>query len=157
ITARLALEQGREVFAVPGVAQSARSRGTHRLIKQGAKLVESAEDILEEIRPLLRTGQPAAAQSVSATSSAKESAGSEILEGIRGNRDGSESNNPATWPPCGPEEKTILKILDKIPKHIDEIACEANMPVQRAAAILLELELQGLVSPLPGKYFITRP
>ncbi|MDR3554111.1 MAG: hypothetical protein P4L55_05115 [Syntrophobacteraceae bacterium] len=137
------LEQGREVFAVPGVAQSARSRGTHRLINQGAKLVESAEDILEEIRPLLRTGQQAVL-SVSATSSAKH-------------RDGSDSNNPATRPPCGPEEKTILKILDKIPKHIDEIACEANMPIQRAAALLLELELQGLVSPLPGKYFITRP
>jgi DNA processing protein len=44
--------------------------------------------------------------------------------------------------------------VDKVPKHIDEIAQEANMPVQHAAAILLELELKGLVSQLPGKYFI---
>jgi len=48
------LEQGREVFAVPGVAQSMRSKGTHRLLRQGAKLVESVEDVLDEIRPLIR-------------------------------------------------------------------------------------------------------
>ena len=57
--------------------------------------------------------------------------------------------------PYSPEEAALLKILDKVPKHIDEIAQEANMPVQRIAAILLELELKGLVSQLPGKYFIS--
>ena len=54
-----------------------------------------------------------------------------------------------------PEERILLRILDKVPKHIDEIAQEANMPVQHTAAILLELELRGLVSQLPGKYFIS--
>ena len=48
-----------------------------------------------------------------------------------------------------------MKILDKVPKHIDEIAHEAHIPVQRAAALLLELELKGLVAQLPGKNFIS--
>jgi DNA processing protein len=56
--------------------------------------------------------------------------------------------------PASPGEKILLRILDKVPKHIDEIADEAGMPVHRTAAILLELELKGLVSQLPGKYFI---
>lgn len=48
----------------------------------------------------------------------------------------------------------VLNILDKIPKHIDEVAAELKMPVQKAATILLDLELKGLVAQLPGKYFI---
>ncbi len=67
---------------------------------------------------------------------------------------GSESG-ASPLPQGSPEETILLRILDKVPKHIDEIAQEANMPVQRAAAILLELELRGIVSQLPGKYFIS--
>jgi len=130
ITARFALEQGREVFAVPGIALSRRSRGTHRLIKQGAKLVENADDILEEIRPLVRHSLE--------TPPAR-------IEG-RGER---------PQGPCSQEETVLLRVLDKVPKHIDEIAQEAHIAVHRAAALLLELELRGLVSQLPGKYFIS--
>jgi len=57
--------------------------------------------------------------------------------------------------PAGLEEIIIFRIVDKVPKHIDEIAQEANMPVRHAAATLLELELRGLVSQLSGKYFIS--
>jgi DNA processing protein len=129
ITARFALEQGREVFAVPGLAQSSRSTGPHRLLKQGAKLVEGVEDILEEIRPLVRT----------------------------------EKNCPAGWETkipsnpgveVSPEESILLSILEDIPKHIDEIAHTGKFSVQQTAAILLALELRGLVAQLPGKYFI---
>jgi DNA processing protein len=123
----LALEQGREVFAVPGVAQSTRSKGAHQLIKQGATLVENAEDVLEVIRPLLRP-------------------------------------SPATPPapsgqtlPHSSRQTTLLQILDAVPKHIDEIAREVNLPIHQTAALLLELELQGLASQLPGKYFIVPP
>ncbi|MHC1727410.1 MAG: DNA-processing protein DprA [Syntrophobacteraceae bacterium] len=128
ITARLALEQGREVFAVPGMAQSMRSTGPHRLLKQGAKLVDGVEDILEEIRPLIRPG------AVSAPVGPQR----------------------AVPPACtAPEELIILKLLDKVPKHIDDIAYEAKIPIQQTAAILLALELRGLVAQLPGKYFIS--
>lgn len=129
ITARFALEQGREVFAVPGVAQSLRSTGSHRLLKQGAKLAECAEDILEEIRPLIRTGR----MPVPDLPPSPDAVEAELPKG---------------------EESILLRIMDKVPKHIDEIANGAGMPVHRAAAILLALELKGLVSQLPGKYFI---
>jgi len=139
ITARFALEQGREVFAVPGVAQSMRSTGTHRLIKQGAKLVEGVEDILEEIWPLIRPTQshpPPFANDRALTGAEKPGVSNPVSEASQ-------------------SEKILSRILDKVPKHIDEIAREAKITVQYAASILLDLELRGLVSQLPGKYFIS--
>ncbi len=58
-------------------------------------------------------------------------------------------------PQGSPEETILLRIVGKVPKHIDEIAKEAEITAQRAAAMLLELELRGLVNQLPGKYFIS--
>lgn len=130
ITARLALEQGREVYAVPGMAQSQRSIGPNRLLRQGAKLVEGVEDILEEIRPLIRPGMVR-------TAPPPQEPGNADLHG------------------SSTEERRLLRILDKTPKHIDELAHETGIPVQRIAAVLLECELRGLVVQLPGKYFIS--
>ncbi|MCE5333501.1 MAG: DNA-processing protein DprA [Desulfobacteraceae bacterium] len=129
ITARLALEQGREVFAVPGMAQGCRSAGVNRLLKQGAKLVEDVEDVLAEIRPLIRTGVLCAGQREEGASTVEH--GGLCSEGMG-----------------------LIRFLDQDPKHIDQLAHEAKISVQRAAALLLELELQGLVAQLPGKYFI---
>jgi DNA processing protein len=133
---RLGLEQGREAFAVPGIAGSMRSKDAHRLIRQGAKLVEYSEDDLEEIRPLIRPAQSFPPPAVSSAAFSKGGQG-------------------GFGKPAGPEQTILLRITDKVPKHVDEMAQEVNMPVQRAAAILLELELRGLVSQLPEKYFIS--
>ncbi|RLB06616.1 MAG: hypothetical protein DRG50_05195 [Deltaproteobacteria bacterium] len=119
ITASHALEQGREVFAVPGNVGAATSQGTNRLIKQGAKLVEGAEDILSEILPQYE--------------------GRVFHEEL---------------PALSDEEGSILQFLSHTPLHIDEISRLGQMEVQRVSAILLSLELKGLVSQLAGKMFV---
>ena len=130
ITARYALEQGREVFAVPGMAGGFRSIGPNRLLKQGAKLVENAEDVLEEIRPRLRPGI-------------------KISEPDTGGSAGQPQAPEMTG-----DESILLRNLDQVPKHIDEIVQAARIPVSRVTASLLAMELKGLVVALPGKYFI---
>lgn len=131
ITARLALEQGREVFAVPGPAGHERSVGPHRLLKQGAKLVESAEDILEEIRPLIRSSAAA--------------------------RDTAPIVAPITAPraPLVPaaEEEDLMKALGNQPCHIDHLCAVCARPVAEVAALLTRMELRGLIRQLAGKYF----
>jgi DNA processing protein len=129
ITAGLALEQGREVFAVPGFAGHFRSTGPHRLLRDGAKLVESAEDILEEIRPLI---QPSWAPSPKASPSAPAPDGNE---------------------PMDEEERSLLGALDQTPRHIDELCRGLQWPASRVASVLLALELKGAVRQTPGKLF----
>jgi DNA processing protein len=128
ITARLALEQGREVFAVPGMAQQYRSVGPHRLLKEGAKLVESAEDILEEIRPLVRPSW-----------------------GPKGEVERVASPSPVTS-----GEAVLLGALDLHPRHIDEICRAMQWPVSQVMSTLLALELKGAVRQLPGQYFVCK-
>lgn len=126
ITARLAGEQNREVFAVPGSVQSFKSSGTHALIRQGAKLVEQARDILEELAPMVRAPLPPPA-----------------------------SVEPAVDPLADlpPEERRIAAALDAYPVHIDELARQLQLSVAIVSGILLSLELKGVARQLPGKYF----
>lgn len=125
ITAGLALEQGREVFAVPGEAGASRSRGTHRLIRQGAKLVERVEDIIEEIAPQLL-----------------ERAGA---EGVK---------MPLALPSdLETEAKTIFGLIAERALQIDEVIEASRLPAGKVSQILLDLEIRGLLRQLPGKRF----
>jgi DNA processing protein len=130
ITARLAAEQNREVFAVPGSVQSFKSTGPHALIKQGAKLVENAQDVVAELGHFL------AGAAVSANA------------GVA-----------STPPPGGPRlaltpaEAEVLRALDAYPRHIDELVRRLGSDAGQTAATLLQLELKGLVTQLPGKRF----
>ncbi len=121
ITAHLAGEQGREVFAMPGSIHSPLSKGCHQLIRQGAKLVESAEDILEELRG---TWAPARMPSA-APATTREM----------------EPNPP---------EASLLSLLDSTPASLDELVARSGLTVDRLSAMLLTLELAGHVASLPG-------
>ena len=124
ITAALALEQGREVFAVPGSIHSFKSTGCHFLIKQGARLIENSDDILDEL-------------GMNYDYSPK----TDILQ--RG-----------MLPPMDESEKTIYDIIGDYPLHIDQITRQGNLAPGKAASILMRMELKGLIRQLPGKVFV---
>ncbi len=122
ITAEFALEQGREVFAIPGSVESPYSRGCHKLLKEGAKLVETVEDILEEVSlPLLgmKDHQP-------------------VQEQLALNE----------------EEITLLDMIQYEPVALEKIAGMLDIPLAKINAVLLEMELKGIVKQLPGKYYV---
>jgi len=123
ITAEYALDQGRDVFAVPGNINSYNSAGTNRLIRDGAKIVTGVGDILDELN--IRH------DSKNTYSSAKK------LAVMKLNRD----------------EKTIAQRLLNGPVHLDVICRDCGISVQMASSILLMLELSGFVEQLPGKYY----
>jgi DNA processing protein len=127
ITARMALEQGREVFAIPGSIHSPQSRGCHLLIRQGAKLVESAQDVVEELQ------LPDGAGSVAVTAA--------------GLAPQDTSADDAADPR---REHVLLKSLGFDPVSLDALVGRTGMEPANLLAQLLELELDGFVARLPG-------
>ncbi|BEP37967.1 DNA-processing protein DprA [Variovorax sp. V59] len=125
ITARLTSEQGKEVFAIPGSIHSPQSRGCHALIRQGAKLVESVNDILEEL-PSLHAGSAAAVPAA--------------------------ANGDAGAVP-GAREEPLLDALGFDPVSLDALSARTGWSAAALQARLLELELDGHVARLPGGLF----
>jgi DNA processing protein len=120
ITARLALEQGREVFAVPGSVFSPLSKGCHELIKNGAKLVQAVEDVLEEFEMRLFTPSNAFDSKVKPMSEGEE------------------------------EHLTLLKYIAYDPTSVDTLVAVTGNSPEYLAAMLLLLELQGYIASAPG-------
>jgi DNA processing protein len=125
ITASLAVEQGREVFAVPGEVGSSRSRGAHRLIRQGAKLVETVDDIIEEIAPQL----------VNRSKDLAEPAARVLPQ---------DSSNAA---------RKIFALLQERTLQVDEVIERSGLRPAEVLEVLLDLELQGYLRQLPGKIY----
>ena len=144
ITARLALEQGREVFAVPGGIDTAGARGTNRLIKQGAKLVEGVEDIIEEITPQIKKRIPDLQKQ-----STKHPPPS--LEDHP-----TETHVPFAEPQLTEGEKVLLSLISANPTDIDTLINNSGIEAKEILSLLLQLELKGLVTQLPGKRFIRK-
>ena len=126
ITARLATEQGREVFAVPGQAGASRSRGAHQLIREGAKLIDDVDDIVEEIAPQLRS------------------------------RDRTRGLSAKMELPVdmGLEAKKILELVQSAPLQIDELIEGSGLSPAKVSEVLLSLEISGFLRQLPGKRFM---
>ena len=127
ITARLAAEQNREVFAVPGSIHSFKSTGTHTLIKQGAKLVEHAQDIVEELTAFFE---------------------------FNARRENSPPDQAvAKLAALSDDEVRVYQALDPYPIHIDDLVRKISMKPGKLSSILLALELKGMVQQSPGKLF----
>lgn len=124
ITASLALEQGREVFAVPGSINSFKSTGCHFLIKQGAGLVENSDDIMDQ----LDLNYPYAPKK--------------------------DTFKETPTPPMEVSEKEIYNVIGDYPTHIDQIAKQCNLEPSHVSSILLRMELKGMITQLPGKMFV---
>lgn len=128
ITARLAGEQGREVFAVPGFVKAENSRGPNSLLKDGARLVESAQDILDELLPQLDTA---------------------FRERL-----GDRARVPRPAMQLGTEEAMVYDALSVLPQSVDDVIRRSGLPAAQVAALLLSLELKNCVRQLPGNEYV---
>jgi len=123
ITARLAAEQGREAFALPGSIHNPLARGCHQLIRQGAKLVETADDIVAELAPLV----------------------SHVLQNAV-----ESTMNDAPEPAHDEQYSELQKYLSHDPIGVDELAEQSGLTIEQVSSMLLILELQGRVEALSG-------
>jgi DNA processing protein len=128
ITAKLALEQGREVFAVPGSIKEEACRGSNRLIKEGAKLIEGAQDILDEILPQIDARQRAMLHLDEAVMDARA--------------------------PLAKEDALVYDALSYEARSVDAVIESTGLSAAQVSATLLSLELNRRIRQLPGQQYI---
>ncbi|MDA1050579.1 MAG: DNA-processing protein DprA [Planctomycetota bacterium] len=122
ISAEHAMEQGREVFAVPGRVDSRNSHGCHRLLREGAKLVENVDDVLEELGPLFASAP---------------------------GEDGREVRHPAELQ-LNPQEQAVLDAIQQEPTGMDEVTAASGLPIHRVLSTISVLEMRRLVRRVSG-------
>jgi DNA processing protein len=138
ITARMALEQDREVFAVPGSPLTGKARGSNRLLREGAKLVECIEDVLEELAPQMTEAGKETVRTSTPRVSAKAT-----------------SSTPGkSWDAEEADAKNLLNYLkDGTKLHVDSLIEGSGLNAATVLKLLLDLELKGIVAQHPGKLF----
>jgi DNA processing protein len=139
ITARSALENNREVMAVPGKIDSPLSRGAHQLIKQGAKLVESVDDVTEALGYIVEQLQ---SHVTIAAAEASQEMEAPLFDVGRLN--------------LSEDERAIYDFLSKEPLHVEQVIVDTDLTPGSVNAALVSLRLKGLIKQLPGSLFLRR-
>ncbi len=136
ITADFALEQGRELYAVPGQARVATSYGTNMLIRQGAKLVETADDIIEELEDIIK--------------------GHLRTEEMLETKDGTQMSGSLAILKLSESEQKVFEAVKGEPTFIDDIIDTAGLSTSEILNCLTKLELKGIIEQLPGKSYVRK-
>ena len=139
ITARAAMDNNREVMAIPGKVDSPISIGTHRLIKDGARLVDCVEDVMETLG---RVGEGLKDHVSQAAKEAQAKVDLPLFDMSRLN--------------LSDDERAVVEALDGEPKHIEEIIARTNLAAGAVNATVISLRLKGLIRQLPGNLFIRK-
>lgn len=157
ITARLASEQGREVFAVPGEIFSELSTGTHKLIDNGAKLISTIDDLLEALPHHLINQIPTTSPNLHIENNSEIAPSlTKIKSGENKKSTANEKNiSTSSIPPpdLTDDEKSVFDAIEVPSSHIDTLVRTTKLPINQVSSVLLMLELKGIVQQLPGKQF----
>ncbi|MCS6864671.1 MAG: DNA-processing protein DprA [Gemmataceae bacterium] len=151
ITATHAGEQGREVFAVPGPADSPASAGCHELIRQGARLVRHAADVIDDLKSLPLGDFP----SVPPASVPSHPSPTHLFADVAGNAQADVATPVPPRPALDPHQQRLYDAL-ATPRHSDELVRELGVSVSELTGLLFQLELKKLVRKLPGNFYERR-